>query len=251
MALLWRQAINKCQCMRFRSQLTASTVTNLINIKRRNFTVSVEGNIGSGKTTMLEYFSKNPHVEVIKEPVDKWRCLDGGNLFELMYKDPKRWSYTFQTYTLLTMMHIHQKEQVTHHRLLERSAFSAVYVFVENLYLSGNISKLEYSIHHEWFDWIKKEHIQNIDLFVYIRTSPEECLRRVKARGRAEEEGLSLELLQQLHERYEEWLVEGTKFDILAPVLVIDGDNSIEEMIQKYYEKSESIFNPLEKNYVL
>ena len=29
-----------------------------------------------------------------------------------MYRDPKRWSYTFQTYTLLTMMRIHSKEQV-------------------------------------------------------------------------------------------------------------------------------------------
>ena len=39
----------------------------------RPFVVSIEGNIGSGKTTFLEHFNKHNKVEVVTEPVEEWR----------------------------------------------------------------------------------------------------------------------------------------------------------------------------------
>lgn len=50
------------------------------------FTVVVEGNIGSGKTTLLNYFSKFSDVEVLQEPVEKWRDVQGHNLLVCRYK---------------------------------------------------------------------------------------------------------------------------------------------------------------------
>lgn len=44
------------------------------------FTVIVEGNIGSGKTTFLNYFNKKDNVCVLAEPVDMWRNCNGHNL---------------------------------------------------------------------------------------------------------------------------------------------------------------------------
>lgn len=46
----------------------------------RPFTVIVEGNIGSGKTTFLEHFSKRDGVCVLAEPVETWRNVNGNNL---------------------------------------------------------------------------------------------------------------------------------------------------------------------------
>ena len=48
--------------------------------KTKPFTVVIEGNIGSGKTTVLNYFNKFHEVEVLQEPVDKWRNVQGHNL---------------------------------------------------------------------------------------------------------------------------------------------------------------------------
>lgn len=47
---------------------------------KSKFTVSVEGNIGSGKSTLLQHFAKFNDVEVLQEPVDKWRNVRGYNL---------------------------------------------------------------------------------------------------------------------------------------------------------------------------
>ena len=57
----------------------------------RPFTVLVEGNIGSGKSTYLQHFySHREDVDIITEPVDKWRDLNSHNLLQMMYEDPQR-----------------------------------------------------------------------------------------------------------------------------------------------------------------
>ena len=54
------------------------------NVSRRNpkrtFTVCVEGNIGSGKTTFLNNFKVYENTTVIQEPVQLWRNVAGTNL---------------------------------------------------------------------------------------------------------------------------------------------------------------------------
>lgn len=44
------------------------------------FTVFVEGNIGSGKTTFLEHFRRFEDITLLTEPVEEWRNLNGWNL---------------------------------------------------------------------------------------------------------------------------------------------------------------------------
>ena len=57
----------------------------------RPFTVSVEGNIGSGKSTYLKHFNCfDDKVDIVMEPVDKWRNLNSHNLLQMMYEDPNR-----------------------------------------------------------------------------------------------------------------------------------------------------------------
>jgi len=45
----------------------------------RPYTVFVEGNVGSGKTTFLEQFADCPNVFLAKEPVHKWQDVRGHN----------------------------------------------------------------------------------------------------------------------------------------------------------------------------
>lgn len=58
----------------------AMSLATKTKVAGRPFTVIVEGNVGSGKTTFLEYFSKYPEVCVLAEPVESWRNLNGHNL---------------------------------------------------------------------------------------------------------------------------------------------------------------------------
>lgn len=221
-------------------------------------TICVEGNIGCGKTTFLDYFRKRfqaagePDVEVLAEPVEKWRNVDGENLFHYLYKDPARYSLAFQTYVQLTMIKLH----MTRPRLMERSIYSARYCFVENLYKLNYLSKLEYVILDKWFKHLvlnggydtnsKQNELEyqllsnptgvDIDMIIYLRCKPQKVLDRIRTRSRAEEKDISFDYIMSLHELHEDWLMSG-KYPVPAPVLVLD-TNCQQASLEKLYEKA-------------
>jgi len=214
---------------------------------KRPFTVLVEGNIGCGKTTFLQHFSKFSHVDVLKEPVDRWRDVNGHNLLQLMYEDPKRWAMPFQSYVQLTMLehHLQCKEGKTV-KLMERSIYSARYCFVENMMQSGVMEGSEFEVLDQWYSFATGESGLDIgvDLIIYLRTSPEKALERVKERNRGEEAGVPIDYLQQLHSLHEDWLVHG-KHPLPAPVLVIDADMDKAEMAAEYVRHEDKVFGSL------
>jgi len=225
---------------------TTQTIPEIVKnsgVPRRPYTVLVEGNIGSGKTTFLEHFNKfNEDVETLVEPVEKWRNAKGHNLLQMMYEDPCRWSLTFQTYVQLTMVQNHTKVTNKSVKLMERSLYSAKYCFVENLKKSGKMPLSEYEVLSSWFEFLLScpQVELGVDLIVYMRTDPEVALSRVKSRSRGEEHLIAEEYIRDLHHLHEEWLVHG-KHALPAPVIVVDANKDLEEMKNVFARQEELI----------
>uniref|UniRef100_A0A670ISG8 Thymidine kinase 2, mitochondrial n=2 Tax=Podarcis muralis TaxID=64176 RepID=A0A670ISG8_PODMU len=244
--------------MAFRKPNSAFSVCNMCNCKtlvkytfRRgeklkqkhgsDLLICIEGNIASGKTTCLDYFAKNTSIEVLTEPVSKWRNVRGHNPLGLMYQDASRWGITLQTYVQLTMLDQHIKPMISPIRMMERSIHSAKYIFVENLYRSGRMPEVDYVVLTEWFEWIIKNMDVSVDLIVYLQTSPETCYERLKRRCREEEKVIPMEYLAAIHQLYEEWLIKQTMFKVPSPVLVLQADHDLQDMMEKYEENQDRI----------
>lgn len=210
----------------------------------RPFTVLVEGNIGCGKTTFLHHFSQYAHVDVLKEPVDRWRDINGHNLLQLMYEDPQRWAMPFQSYVQLTMLehHLHRTEGRTV-KLMERSIYSARYCFVENMHKSGVMEGSEFEVLDQWYQFATTESGLNVevDLIIYLRTSPEKAHERMLHRNRGEEAGVPLDYLKDLHKLHEDWLVH-RKHPVPAPVLIINADMDLAQMKAEYVKHEDKVF---------
>lgn len=194
------------------------------------FTVFVEGNIGSGKTTFLKHFAALENVVTFAEPVERWRNVRGKNFLDLMYTDPSRWGITFQTFVQLTMLDLHIKPVDRPVKIMERSIHSARYCFVENLHESGLMPEPDFVALDEWFNWIVKNHDVAGNLIIYLRTTPEVVHKRMLARARSEESCVPLEYLEKLHQLHENWLYHRTSFMCPAPVLVIDANKDLDMM---------------------
>ncbi|XP_043937757.1 thymidine kinase 2, mitochondrial isoform X2 [Protopterus annectens] len=205
--------------------------------------ICIEGNIASGKTTCLEYFSKTSNIEVVTEPVFKWRNVQGHNLLGLMYQDPSRWGITLQTYIQLTMLDLHTSTHIMPVQIMERSIYSAKYIFVENLYRSGRMPEADYVVLTKWFDWIIQNINISLDLIVYLQTTPETCYERLKKRRREEESDILMEYLESVHQLHEDWLINKTMFEVPAPVLVIPADHDLQKMLKQYEENRDRILS--------
>ncbi|XP_055307428.1 deoxynucleoside kinase-like [Sitodiplosis mosellana] len=139
-------------------------------VAKKPFTLVVEGNIGSGKSTLLNYFNKFTNIDILPEPVEKWSNFEGVNLLDLMFKNRNEWFVPFQSYVALTMLQNHSRTTDKNYKIMERSIYSITNSPTE------------------------------VDLFIYLRTSPEIALNRMRKRDREEENGVSLEYLKILHE---------------------------------------------------
>lgn len=82
-------------------------------------TIAVEGNVGCGKSTFLQYLSKNPNVEIYPESVERWRNINGINLLQLMYSNPRKYAFPFQLYATLTMLETHEKKSSKPFKIME------------------------------------------------------------------------------------------------------------------------------------
>ena len=183
---------------------------------RKPFVVVVDGLIGSGKTTLIgvlfkELSARGWNVTVVKEPVDKWHST---GILQRFYADPKRWGYHFQT----TAFHdrvVENLEMFQRHGhtsdifILERSPFTDT-LFMELLYEAGDVDDLEMQDYQRWWKlWYKVMPYQP-DLFVYLKPELEECMRRLKARNRSGEEGVSVDYQRRLEGKHDKFFAGDT-----------------------------------------
>ena len=133
---------------------------------------------------------------------------------------------------------------------MERSLYSAMYCFTESLVQSGKMEESEHEVLKAWFAYLVTEMETvdlGIDLIIYLRTDPETAMRRIQSRSRGEESLIPVEHINQLHQLYEEWLIK-EKFPRHAPVVVIDANQELGDMVEEYLRKGSHIFNKREND---
>ncbi|CAH2037136.1 unnamed protein product, partial [Iphiclides podalirius] len=218
-----------------------TTVTHTIRAaNKRPFRVSIEGNIGSGKSTCIKYFDKFHNVEKHAEPIQEWRNVSGHNLLGLLYSNMNQWSFAFQHYVHLSRLKIQTSPPSNPNitvKMFERSVQNSRYCFVENAKKQNFLLDAEYQVLLDWFDYTEKSLDISLDLIVYLKTTPQVVWERMMKRGRAEESEVPLEYLKQVHESYENWL---NSVDVGCEVITIDADrnlNCVKEDLERYSYK--------------
>ncbi|KAL0271809.1 UNVERIFIED_CONTAM: hypothetical protein PYX00_008793 [Menopon gallinae] len=214
-------------------QITA-LIRRVHETTKKPFTIIVEGNIGSGKTTFINHFKSNKDILTLTEPVEEWKNLKGYNLLHLMYNDINKWAFTFQTYVQLTMTRLHEMETLKPVKMIERSIYSARYCFIENLHREGVLPPAQVVVLDEWFKWLISREKLKCDLIVYLRTSPEVAYERIKARKCEEEKNLMIEFVSKLHQCHEDWLYLNETFTCPAPVLILDANKNLQKIKEEY-----------------
>ncbi|KAM9394427.1 deoxycytidine kinase 2-like [Pholidichthys leucotaenia] len=243
---------NKRASRSFASSRSDSTEYEKARVKR----VSIEGNIAVGKSTFAKLLqSACSYWEVVAEPVSKWQNIQSGtskgtdapsqttvsNLLQMMYEDPQRWSYTFQTYSCMSRLRTQLQPPPAHLlnaegqpvQVYERSVYSDRYIFALNMFEMGSINSTEWTIYQDWHSLLVEQFGHQVELegIIYLRAPPEKCLERLARRGRQEEKDVKLDYLDKLHAQHERWLIDKSTeihFEKLKHVPVLQLDASVE-----------------------
>jgi len=191
--------------------------------------ISIEGNIGSGKSTLVseleKYFKDNNKIGFLQEPVDIWNTIkdeNGTTILEKFYENNEKYAFQFQMMAYISRLSIMKnaiKQNKYKYIITERSLYTDSNIFAKMLYDDKKISEIEYSIYKMWFE----EFINDIPLtkIIYVKAEPQISLERVISRNRLGE-NIPLSYLQRCDNYHENWLSQ-TDYDKLT----LDGNNNI------------------------
>ena len=176
---------------------------------------SIEGNIGSGKSTLVKELQKSvpnildKKVVYVQEPVNEWSKIKdkkGETILEKFYADQHKYAFSFQMMAYISRLALLRnivRENPDAIIITERSVFTDREVFAKMLYDEGKIEDVDYQIYLKWFD----EFIEEIPItgLIYVTTTPEKSKQRVDLRARAGE-SIPLSYLQRCHNYHETWI---------------------------------------------
>lgn len=177
--------------------------------------IVVAGNIGAGKSTLVQILSERLGFKPFFEPVNDNPYLED------FYRNMEAWSFHSQLYFLTRRLRIHKQLLDAEGSVVQdRSVYEDAEVFARNLYLQEDMSTRDYGVYQDLYR-ILIDLLPPPNLVVYLRTSVDTLLERINTRGRGFEAGISRNYLERLNVLYEEWIASFAQ----CPVLIIPSDN--------------------------
>lgn len=176
--------------------------------------IAVAGNIGVGKSTLVEFLQTQYDLKAYFEPNELNPYLKD------FYADMKRWSFQSQVYFLAKKFALHQELTASKAAVIQdRTIYEDAEIFAENLHRQRKMSKRDYETYRELYEAIISE-LRPPDLMIYLRCSVRTLKKRIKLRGRPEEQAIPRTYLVRLQQLYEDWFEHYT----MSPTLTIDTD---------------------------
>ncbi|MGK2924797.1 MAG: deoxynucleoside kinase [Lysobacterales bacterium] len=176
--------------------------------------IAIAGNIGAGKSSLLDFLTSTYDVSPFYEPNDANPYLQD------FYRDMRRWAFPSQLFFLSNKFRIHQEADRTSGVVIQdRTIFEDAEIFATALHQMRMIDRRDWETYQAFYQAILRA-IQPPDLMIYLRCSMRTLRKRIRLRGRAMEQNIPLSYLRRLNRLYERWVAN---YD-LGEVLILDSD---------------------------
>ncbi len=173
----------------------------------------IEGNIGSGKTTLATKLSQEFNAKLVLEQ------FADNPFLPKFYENQEKYSFPLELSFLADRYNQIKKEvfnlDLFHSLLVADYYFSKSAIFARN-----TLQKDEYNLFRRIFSIIF-ETMPKPDLYVYLHLDIEHLLENIEKRGRDYEQHITPEYLEKIRQGYIDYLRQITQF----PVLILDTNN--------------------------
>jgi deoxyadenosine/deoxycytidine kinase len=194
--------------------------------------VTVLGDIGGGKTTLaLALKNEFENSDTLLEPVKEWKEK---GILKAFYNDVPKLAFGMQMYAFSSRMN-HLKTVLKEQSdlkwiFMDGHIISDKRVFKETLRESGHICDTQDLIYRETYrNWKMLVPEHKPMFYIYLKTSPETCLDRIKERNRGEETGISLEYLRNLDNHFDR--LHQHLLNKNRQVILIDGNQDKDQVL--------------------
>ncbi|QTD38715.1 2-amino-4-hydroxy-6-hydroxymethyldihydropteridine diphosphokinase [Polaribacter batillariae] len=162
-------------------------------VEKYNY-IAIEGNIGSGKTSLANLLSENFNAKLVLE-----RFADNPFLPKF-YEDKERYAFPLEM-SFLADRYQQLSDDLAQFDLFKSFIISDYYIFKSLIFAQVTLSKDEYFLYKKVFNLIYKE-ITKPDLYIYLYQNTDRLLENIKKRGRSYEKNIEKSYLKKIHDGY-------------------------------------------------
>ena len=162
-------------------------------IEKYNY-LAIEGNIGSGKTSLSNLMSDEFNAKIVLE-----RFADNPFLPKF-YEDQERFAFPLEM-SFLADRYQQLTDDLAQFDLFKNFIVSDYYIFKSLIFAQVTLQKEEYALYRKMFDIMYKE-ISKPDLYIYLYQNTDRLLENIKKRGRIYEQNIEASYLEKIHVGY-------------------------------------------------
>jgi deoxyadenosine/deoxycytidine kinase len=178
--------------------------------------ITIEGNIGAGKTTLATRLSKHLNARLILEE------FADNPFLPKFYEKPAQYAFPLELFFMAERYK--QLKEMLQTQDLFNNLFVSDYLFIKSLlFAKVTLKDEEYSLYQKLFDIINPQLLQP-DLLIFLNAPITKLQQNIKNRNREYEQSIPDEYLGSLHDVYMQYIrqhpvrtlmVDTTKTDFL------------------------------------
>jgi deoxyadenosine/deoxycytidine kinase len=175
--------------------------------------ITIEGNIGAGKTTLATLLSKHYNAKLVLE------AFADNPFLPQFYENPKQFAFPLELFFMA------ERYKQLQEMLVQKNMFHQLtisdYLFTKSLlFAKVTLSEDEYKLYQRLFDIVQQQLIHP-QLLVYLHAPVSRLQQNIKKRQRAYEQKIPDEYLQSIQETYLQYIKQ-----LQLPVLFVDASNA-------------------------
>nr|BDV49975.1 MAG: deoxynucleoside kinase-like protein [Porcellio scaber clopovirus] len=199
--------------------------------------ICFEGNIGSGKSSIISSFKNYPEICTYHESIDDWKDYYKDDLLKHVFGPPGNYSscylnclsFCLDKNKISTINCKYQVKNVQRKLIfMDGCGLTAKRVYIPFFLNKGYIDTNQNSIVLNMDATITGDNLLP-DMVIYLQTNPEKLFERIQARNREEEKNITIENIKGLDAAYEKY-INDLQDVYHIPVFKIDGNNSLESI---------------------
>lgn len=177
---------------------TSFTLKRPVSLAEKFNYIAIEGNIGSGKTTLATMIAEDFNAKIILE-----RFADNPFLPKF-YEDHDRYAFPLEM-SFLADRYSQLSDDLAQFDLFKNFIVSDYYIFKSLIFAQVTLQKDEFYLYRKMFDIMYKE-ISKPDLYIYLYQDTPQLIQNIKKRGREYEQNIAPEYLDKIHQGYSSFI---------------------------------------------
>jgi len=175
--------------------------------------IAIEGNIGSGKTSLASHISEDYNAMLILEQ------FEDNSFLPKFYKDQARYAFPLEL-SFLAERYQQLKSLLSNQDIFKDFTISDYFINKSLIFSRKTLQSEEYKLYHKLFEIISQM-IPRPDLLVYLYSSVERLQENIRKRDRSYEQNIKNEYLESIQQSYFDFIRQQKNLRIL----IIDTNN--------------------------